>query len=61
MKSKSSFPAWDFWIQFLKTPATILNFNFVKSIGFFGLKLLIFYPTYMEDKGKNTQYDRYHV
>ena len=41
MKSKSSFPAWDFWIQFLKTPATILNFNFVKSIGFFGLKLLI--------------------
>ena len=41
MKSKSSFPAWDFWIQFFKTPATILNFNFVKSIGFFGLKLLI--------------------
>ena len=46
MKSKSSFPAGDFWIQFLKTPASILNFNFVKSICFFGLKLLILSPLY---------------
>ena len=41
MKSKSSFHAMNFWIRFLNTPASILNFNFVKSIGFFGIKLLI--------------------
>ena len=46
MKSKSSFHALNFWIQILKAPASIMNFNFDKSICFFGLKLLILSPLY---------------